>query len=85
MTRERYFQWMRIWKWFATVRSIPQLGKLHELFNELWQDERKTSTAAELAAHSEAWALEDLDFANDPEYQAYMRERESGGSGKEPD
>jgi len=77
MTRERYFQWMRIWKWFATTHSTPGLGNLYEQLNTMWHEDRKASTAEELASHAGAWALEDLDFANDPGYQAYMRERES--------
>jgi hypothetical protein len=27
-----------------------------------------------LAAHAGAWALEDIDFVNDPDYQAFKRE-----------
>ena len=78
MTRERYFQWMRIWKWFAMDASPLGLGTLHDLLNVIWQDERQNSTAEELAEHSSAWAREDIDFANDPEYQAFIREMEKG-------
>jgi len=77
MTRERYFQWMRIWKWFAKDASPLGLGDLHNLLNNIWQDERQNSTAEELAAHLSAWAREDiLDIASDPDYQAFIREME---------
>jgi hypothetical protein len=77
MTRERYFRWMRIWKWFGRTPETPGLGNLYNMLNAVWQEERRTSNEEELAAHSEAWVYEDLDFASDPEYQAYMRERAS--------
>ena len=53
------------------------LWDLHNLLNNLWQDERQDSTAEQLAEHSSAWALEDIpDIARDPEYQAFIREME---------
>jgi hypothetical protein len=79
VTRERYFQWMRIWKWFAMDASPLGLGNLHNLLNHIWQDERQNSTAEQLAEHLSAWALEDIsDLASDPEYQAFIREMEKG-------
>ncbi len=84
MTRDRYFQWMRIWKWFAVTDHTPSLGSLHNLLDVLWQEERKNTTWEELAAHSAAWELEDTDFANDPDYKAFKREMDRA-FGKLPD
>ena len=53
------------------------LGNLHNLLNDLWQDERQVSTAEQLAEHSSAWVLQDIsDIASDPEYQAFICEME---------
>ena len=84
MTIETYFQWMRVWSWFATVERTASLEKLRELLNVLWQEERKKGTSDELAAYAGAWGLENLDFANDHDFQEFMREIE-GTSGKQPD
>jgi hypothetical protein len=83
MTQDRYFHWMRVWKWFATTHSAERLWQLHSLIDGLWQEERKQSTPRELAAYAEAWALEDADFVNDPDYQAYKREMDRA-LGEEP-
>jgi hypothetical protein len=83
MTQERYVQWMRVWKWFATTHSAERLWKLHSILDALWQEERRQSTPEELAAHTGAWALEDIDFVNDPDYQAFKREMDKA-LGKEP-
>jgi len=80
MPRERYFQWMRIWKFFASTEHTPDLGRLYGLLDVLWQEERKGATPEQLMEDSAAWGrLEDtLDFANDPEYQAFLREIGAG-------
>jgi hypothetical protein len=83
MTQDRYFHWMRVWKWFATTHSAERLRQLHSLLDGLWQEERKKATPEELAAHQAAWALEDIDFVNDPDYQAYKREMDRA-LGKKP-
>jgi hypothetical protein len=72
-----------MWKGFATSESTPSLEKLHDLANDLWQEERKAATPEELAAHSAAWELEDIDFANDPDYRAFKREMDRA-FGREP-
>jgi hypothetical protein len=84
MTQDRYFHWMRVWKWFATTHSAERMGTLHSRLDVLWQEDRKQATTEELASHAGAWALEDIDFVNDPDYQAYKREMDRA-LGKEPD
>lgn len=84
MTRKRYFQWMRVWKWFATMDRTELLESLHSLLDDFWQEERKEATPEELAAHAAAWALEDIHFANDPHYQAFKREMDRA-FGRPPD
>jgi hypothetical protein len=74
---------MRVWKWFAITHSTERLWKLHSILDGLWQEERKQSTLGELAACAGAWALEDVDFVNDPDYQAFKREMDRA-LGKEP-
>ena len=84
MTQDRYFHWMRVWKWFATTHSAERLAILHSLLDGLWQEERKQSNAQELAALAGAWDIEDADFLDDPDYQAYKREMDRA-MGKETD
>jgi hypothetical protein len=59
------------------------MGTLHSRLDVLWQEERKQATTEELASHAGAWALEDIDSVNDPDYQ-YKREMDRA-LGKEPD
>jgi hypothetical protein len=58
MTLERYFQWIRVWEWFATVDRTAQLESLYNLLDELWHDEHKNATPEELLAHVGLWDLE---------------------------
>jgi hypothetical protein len=74
MIQERYFQWMRIWKWFAVNKGTQSLGNLHSMLDFLWQEERKNCMPGELPKHAGAWEHEDVDFVNDPDYQAFQRE-----------
>ena len=37
-----------------------------------------------MASYAGAWALEEVDFAKDPEYQAFKREMLDRGFGREP-
>jgi len=75
MTQERYDQWMKIWNWFA-VSGSEGLGGLHEALNVLWQEERNHCSGEELAALANVWNMGNLDFVNDPDYQAFQRERD---------
>jgi hypothetical protein len=59
MTIERYFQWMRVWKWFAATPQTSGLENLHDMLNVIWQDERENTTAYQLSEFGAAWALEE--------------------------
>jgi hypothetical protein len=39
MTRERYAQWMKVWRWFQTQPRTHGLENLYEMLNELWQQD----------------------------------------------
>lgn len=84
MTEETYLRWMRVWKWFAGMKQTPELETLHDLLNVLWRAERDKTKPSDLLSFSEAWSVEDLDFANDAEYQKYKREMDRS-LGKQPD
>jgi hypothetical protein len=44
MTRERYFQWMRIWECIGAGDGTLQIDNLYSLLDVLWQEERKNSS-----------------------------------------
>jgi len=70
MTRERYWQWMAVWKWIQTKNRTPELEILYTLLNEMWQQDRQSSTADELADYSS----QKFDIESDPDFQEFMRD-----------
>jgi hypothetical protein len=59
MTIKRYFQWMRVWKWFAATESTIQLEALHVLLDTLWHEDRDKTSEESLKSFAAAWALEE--------------------------
>lgn len=74
MTKERYAQWMAVWKWLREQEPSSELGNLFQLLNEMWQQDRQTSTAEELAAYSQN---SKFDIESEPEFQKFMRDLNS--------
>ena len=58
MTIERYFQWMRVWKWFATAESTIQLEALRVLLDTLWHEDYDKTSPLKLKEFGAAWAQE---------------------------
>jgi hypothetical protein len=59
MTIERYFQWMRVWKWFAAAEGTVKLEALHVLLDKLWHEDRDKTSPHKLEEFGAAWALEE--------------------------
>jgi hypothetical protein len=59
MTIERYFQWMRIWKWFADAESSIQLEALRILLDTLWREDCDKTSPLKLQEFGAAWVLEE--------------------------
>jgi hypothetical protein len=59
MTNERYFQWMRVWKWFAAAESTIQLEALRVLLDTLWHEDCDKTSPLKLKELGAAWALEE--------------------------
>jgi hypothetical protein len=59
MTIERYFQWMRVWKWFAAANSTIQLEALRVLLDTLWREDCDKTSPPNLKEFGAAWALEE--------------------------
>lgn len=61
MDRNRYADWMTVWKWFAAIDRTKAVKKedwneLYNLLNGMWQEDRaNTATPEELAAHAAAF------------------------------
>jgi hypothetical protein len=66
MTRERYAQWMAVWRWFQLQ---PQAHEhLYGLLNEMWQQDRQSCTPEQLADYSQPIGIE-----NDPKFREFLR------------
>ena len=59
MTIERYFQWMKVWKWFQTVPGTPELESLYDMLNVIWKEEHDKISLDQLAQFRGAWELEE--------------------------
>jgi len=74
VTRARYFQWRAVFEWFQTVDRLPDLEKLYGMLDEMWQEDRKSCDAEQLATYSGSWANGDIDIEQDSQFQTFMRE-----------
>ena len=74
MTKERYAQWMAVWQWIQEQEGSSELATLFQLLNEIWQQDRQTSTAEEFAAYSQD---SKFDIESDPEFQKFMSDLNS--------
>jgi hypothetical protein len=68
MTRERYAQWMKVWRWFQTQPRTHGLENLYEMLNELWQQDRQSSTPDQFANYLQAPGIED-----DPKFREFLQ------------
>jgi hypothetical protein len=75
MTRERYAQWMAVWKWFQGKNASAELVILYDTLNEMWQQDRQASTPEQLAAYSEP-----LDLENDADFRKFLSALDEGFS-----
>jgi hypothetical protein len=51
MTRERYSQWIEVWKWFQTQRGSEALENLYGMLNAMWQQDRAGCSPDQLAEY----------------------------------
>ena len=72
MTRERYSQWMAVWKWFQAQNRTPELETVYNLLNEMWQQDRQATSPDNLASYSQKFDIE-----SDPKFQKFMRDLNS--------
>ena len=73
MTRERYTQWLAVWKWFQTQPSTPELGDLYMILNKMWQQDRLDCDPDALAAYSQP-----LDLDTDPNFRKFLDDLNKG-------
>jgi hypothetical protein len=59
MTIQRYFQWMRVWKWFAAAKSKVEIEALHVMLDKLWHEDCDKTSPQKLKEFAAAWALEE--------------------------
>jgi hypothetical protein len=78
MTRDRYFQWMAIWKWFLTVDRTESLETLYGQLNQMWQEDRAICKPDQLAEYHAAWASRDIDLEKDSEFQQFLWDLDRG-------
>jgi hypothetical protein len=76
LTRERYIQWMAVWKCFQTQHGSGPLERLYGLLNEMWQQDRALCSSEQLAAYSQP--LDELE--NDPEFRKFLDDLNKGFS-----
>jgi hypothetical protein len=79
MTRERYSQWMSVWKWFQRQKRSAELEILCGMLNDLWQEDRRSGTPEQIENDPELQKfLQDLDraFAKDSESIRVARVRQ---------
>jgi len=64
---------MAVWKWFQEQNRPSELEALYDMLNDMWQEDRKSSTPEELAGYSRM-----LDIERDSEFQRFLRELDKG-------
>ena len=65
MTRERYSQWIAVWRWFKEQPRSSGLKRLYNTLNEMWQQERAACPPGQLMAYSQP-------LENDPDFQEFF-------------
>ncbi len=70
MTRDRYSQWMAVWKWFLQQGRSAELAALHNMLNNMWQEDRKSCTPEQLAEYAEYTFPR---IGDDPEFKKFLR------------
>jgi hypothetical protein len=74
MTRERYSQWIAVWKWFQTQpRRTHSLEHLYGMLNEMWQRDRASTPPDLLASFSQPLGIE-----NDPKFRKFLDDLNKG-------
>jgi len=79
MTRERYSQWMAVWKWFQEQKGSTELEALYDMLNDMWQEDRQSTTPEQIENDPELQKfLQDLDkaFAKDSDAIRVARVRQ---------
>ena len=80
MTRERYSQWMEVWRWFQGQRRSRELEVLCDMLNKMWQEDRQATPDWQLAQYSESLRIE-----HDPEFKKFLQDLDKGFPDNSPD
>ena len=59
---------MSVWRWIQTQNRTPELEILYALLNDMWQQDRQSTTADELTAYSQKFDIE-----SDPEFKKFLK------------
>jgi hypothetical protein len=70
---------MAVWKWFQSQKGYSELEALYEMLNEMWQQDRQSTTAEQLAEYSQPLGIE-----NEPEFRKFLQDLDKGFSKDKP-